>query len=269
MLAASIQSGKRTMELGLRGKRVLVTGASKGIGRACADSFAAEGCDVILVSRDPATLSVAADAIRAQAQVNVQTMAADLSKGEDRIKVHAAYPDVDILVNNAGAIPAGRLVDIPMERWMQAWDLKVFGYIHMCQMYLPVMEARGAGSIVNIIGMAGRAHKSGYIAGSAGNAALIAFTEALGSAAEAKGVQVVGINPSVTKTDRMLTQAKTNAKLRFGDENRWADTLTNLPFGRPIEASEIADLAVYLASDRGHYIAGTVVDVDGGGRLRG
>ncbi len=256
------------MDLGLRGKRVLVTGASKGIGRACAEGFAREGCDVVLVSRDPATLGSAAEAIRAQAQVNVQVMAADLSRGEDRQRVHAAFPDVDILVNNAGAIPSGRLQDISMERWISAWDLKVLGYIHMCQMYLPAMEARGAGSIVNIIGMAGRAHKWGYIAGSAGNAALIAFTEALGGAAQDKGVQVVGINPAVTKTDRMLTQAKVNAKLKFGDENRWADTLTNLPFGRPIEAAEIADLAVYLASDRGHYIAGTVVDVDGGGRLR-
>lgn len=257
------------MELGLHGKRVLVTGASKGIGRACAESFAREGCDLVLVSRDPATLGEAADTIRAAAQVNVVAMPADLSRAAERARVHAAHPEVDILVNNAGAIPAGRLADIPMERWQSAWDLKVLGYIHMCQLYLPMMEARGSGSIVNVIGMAGRSHKANYIAGSAGNAALIAFTEALGSAAQERGVQVVGINPAMTKTDRMLTQAKTHAKIRFGDENRWADTLTGLPFGRPIEADEIADLAVFLASARGHYIAGTVVDVDGGGKIKG
>lgn len=256
------------MDMGVRGKRVLITGGSKGIGRACGESFAREGADVVLVSRDAAALGATADALRSAAQVNVQVMAADLSRGEERARVHAAFPDVDILVNNAGAIPAGRLADISMERWQQAWDLKVFGYIHMCQMYLPVMEARQSGAIVNIIGMAGRAHKSGYIAGSAGNAALIAFTQALGSAAQANGVQVVGINPAATKTDRMQTQARVNAKLKFGDENRWAETLTGLPFGRPIEAAEIADLAVYLASPRGHYIAGTVVDVDGGGMWR-
>ncbi len=256
------------MDMQLQDKRVLVTGGSKGIGLACAEAFAAEGCDLVLVSRDAAALATAADKVRAVRQIRVETHAADLSRDEEREGLHAAFPDVDILVNNAGAIPSGRLQDIPMARWKQAWDLKVLGYIHLCQLYLPSMEARKAGAIVNIIGMAGRAPRAGYIAGGAGNAALIAFTSAIGAAAQEHGVKVVGINPAVTKTDRMLTQARTNAKLKFGDEERWADTLTNLPFGRPIEASEIAELAVFLASPRGHYVNGTVIDVDGGGMFR-
>ncbi|MBR0673217.1 short-chain dehydrogenase/reductase [Neoroseomonas soli] len=256
------------MDMQLQGKRVLVTGGSKGIGLACAEAFAAEGCDVVLSARDPAALAAAADRLRATRQVRVETLAADLSRTEERERLHAAFPEIDILVNNAGAIPSGRLQDIPIARWKEAWDLKVIGYVHMCQLYLPAMEARRSGAIVNIIGMAGRAPRAGYIAGGAGNAALIAFTSALGAAVQANGVKVVGINPAVTKTDRMLTQARTNAKLRFGDEERWAETLTNLPFGRPIEAGEIADLAVFLASPRGHYVNGTVVDVDGGGMFR-
>ncbi|MBR0650889.1 SDR family NAD(P)-dependent oxidoreductase [Roseomonas terrae] len=256
------------MDMQLQGKRVLVTGGSKGIGLACAEAFAAEGCDVVLASRDADALAAAADKVRAARQVRVETLAVDLSQDAERERLHAAFPDIDILVNNAGAIPSGRLQDIPMARWKQAWDLKVLGYIHMCQLYLPGMEARKAGAIVNIIGMAGRAPRAGYIAGGAGNAALVAFTSAIGAAAQASGVKVVGINPAVTKTDRMLTQARTNAKLKFGDEERWADTLTNLPFGRPIEAGEIGDLAVFLASPRGHYVNGTVVDVDGGGMFR-
>lgn len=256
------------MDMQIAGKRVLITGGSKGIGLACAEAFAAEGCDVVLSARDPAALAAAADKVRAARQVRVETLAADLSQDAERERLHAAFPDIDILVNNAGAIPSGRLEDIPIARWKAAWDLKVIGYVHMCQLYLPAMEARKAGAIVNIIGMAGRAPRAGYIAGGAGNAALIAFTSALGAAAQANNVKVVGINPAVTKTDRMLTQARTNAKLKFGDEERWAETLTNLPFGRPIEASEIADLAVFLASPRGHYVNGTVVDVDGGGMFR-
>ena len=82
------------------------------------------------------------------------------------------------------------------------------------------------------------------------------------------GVKDVGINPAVTKTDRMITQARVNAKLKFGDEERWAETITGLPFNRPIESAEIADLAVFLASPRGVYVNGTVVDVDGGGMWR-
>jgi NAD(P)-dependent dehydrogenase (short-subunit alcohol dehydrogenase family) len=257
------------MDMGLAGKRVLVTGGSKGIGLACAQGFAAEGCDLVLVGRDEAALAAAADRLRGTAQVRVETVAADLSRDEERERLHALHPAVDILVNNAGAIPAGRLQDIPMPTWRQAWDLKVMGYIHLCQLYLPAMEARRSGVILNIIGMAGRSPRMGYICGGAGNAALIAFTGALGGATQALGVRVVGINPAATRTDRMETQARVNARLRFGDEERWPETLTGLPFGRPIEAQEIADLAVFVASPRGAYLNGTVVDVDGGGTFRG
>lgn len=257
------------MDMQLHGRRVLITGGSKGIGLACAEAFATEGCDVVLCARNAAALAAAADHVRARAQVRVATLAADLSREEERARLHAAFPDIDILVNNAGAIPAGRLQDIPIATWKAAWDLKVIGYVHMCQLYLPGMEARRSGAIVNIIGMAGRAPRAGYIAGGAGNAALIAFTQALGAAAQASDVRVVGINPAVTRTERMMTQARTNARLRFGDEERWAETLAGLPFGRPIEPREIADLAVFLASPRGHYVNGTVVDVDGGGMFRG
>jgi NAD(P)-dependent dehydrogenase (short-subunit alcohol dehydrogenase family) len=256
------------MDLGLHGKRVLITGGSKGIGLACAESFAEAGCDIVLASRDAAALAAAADALRAKAQVNIRVFAADLSKPEERERLHAAHGDADILVNNAGAIPAGRLQDIGFARWEQAWSLKVLGYIHLCQLFWPSMEARRAGVICNIIGMAGRAPRPGYICGGTGNAALIAFTSALGGQAEAAGLRVFGINPAATKTDRMVTQARVNAKLKFGDEERWAETLTGLPYGRPIEAKEIADLAVFLASPRGAYVNGTVVDVDGGGMFR-
>jgi NAD(P)-dependent dehydrogenase (short-subunit alcohol dehydrogenase family) len=257
------------MDMGLKGKRVLITGGSKGIGLACAEGFAAEGCDLVLVGRDAAALAAAADALRGARQISVETIAADLSQADERERVHAAAPAIDILVNNAGAIPGGRLQDIPIARWQQAWDLKVMGYIHMCQLYLPGMEAKRAGVILNIIGMAGRAPRMGYICGGTGNAALIAFTSALGGATQAMGVRVFGINPAATRTARMESQARSTAKLKFGDEERWAETLTGLPFGRPIEAQEIADLSVFLASPRGGYVNGTVVDVDGGGMFRG
>jgi NAD(P)-dependent dehydrogenase (short-subunit alcohol dehydrogenase family) len=257
------------MDMDLRGRRVLVTGGSKGIGLACAEAFAAEGCDLVLSARDGAALATAADAVRAKAQVRVEVLAADLSRIEERERLHAAFPEVDVLVNNAGAIPSGRLADIPMARWQQAWDLKVLGYIHLCQLYLPAMEARRSGVIVNVIGMAGRAPRAGYICGGAGNAALIAFTQALGAASGAHGVRVLGINPAVTRTERMVYQARVNAQMKFGDECRWEETLAGLPLGRPIEPREIAEVAVFAASPRGGYINGTVIDVDGGGMYRG
>jgi NAD(P)-dependent dehydrogenase (short-subunit alcohol dehydrogenase family) len=256
------------MDMGLRGRRVLVTGGSKGIGLACAEAFAAEGCDVVLAARGRAALDAAAATLRERHNVGVATLAADLSDPAERERLAEAHPDIDILVNNAGAIPGGSLADIPIARWEEAWRLKVLGYIHLTQLALAQMEARGSGVVVNIIGMAGRAPRADYVCGAAGNAALIAFTQAVGARSVDKGVRVLGINPAATRTDRIVTLAKTRARARFGDESRWEETLTGLPFGRPAEPREIAELAVFLASPRGGYVSGTVLDVDAGGMFR-
>ncbi|MBE9607011.1 SDR family oxidoreductase [Acetobacteraceae bacterium H6797] len=257
------------MDMRLTGRRVLVTGGSKGIGLACAEAFAAEGCDLVLVSRQAESLERAVAAIRARHQVNVTFHAADLADAAARERLAEAEPAVDVLVNNAGAIPGGGIDKISLARWQEAWQLKVFGYIHLTQLYLPVMQARRSGVVLNIIGMAGRSPRADYICGAAGNAALIAFTNALGGASPAQGVRVLGINPAATRTDRIVTLARTRARDRFGDEERWEETLEGLPFGRPAEPEEIASLAVFLASPAAGYLSGTVVDADGGGQFRG
>lgn len=257
------------MDMNIAGKRVLVTGGSKGIGLACGAAFAAEGCDVILASRDAAALEKAAAGIRGRHNVNVATHAADLSDAASRIALQAAFPDIDILVNNAGAIPGGTIHDISLDRWQEAWALKVFGYIHLCQLYLPAMEARLDGVIVNIIGMAGRGPRADYICGAAGNASLIAFTAALGGKSPDHNVRVLGIAPGATMTDRIITLSKSRAKTKFGDESRWEEMLAGLPLGRAGKPEEIADLAVFCASERGGYLSGVTLDVDGGAQFRG
>jgi 3-oxoacyl-[acyl-carrier protein] reductase len=254
------------MDMELTGKRVVITGASKGIGYACAEAFAAEGCDIILAARTP---DEAAAKLRAKYQVRVEAVTADLSKPEDRARLHAFAPDADILVNNAGAIPSGGIHDISMEKWAEAWQLKVFGYFHLTQLFMGSMCARKSGVIVNIIGMAGRAWKPAYIAGTAGNAAIIAFTSAVGFDAQKDGVRVFGINPAVTRTERMETQARWRAEQALGDPNRWPEMITGLPFDRPIEPREIAEMAVFGASPRGGYLNGTVIDIDGAGQFKG
>ena len=257
------------MDMGIAGKRVLITGGSKGIGLACAEAFAREGCDLVLAARDAEALERARAGIEARHGVSVAAHAADLADPAARDGLHAAHPRVDVLVNNAGAIPAGTLHDIDLPRWIAAWNLKVFGYIHLCRLYLPRMEAENGGVVVNVIGMAGRAPRADYVCGAAGNAALIAFTAALGGRSTDKSVRVVGVSPGATRTERIVQLSKSRARTRFGDESRWEEMLSGLPLGRPARPEEIADLVVFCAGPRGGYLSGTTIEVDGGAQFRG
>jgi NAD(P)-dependent dehydrogenase (short-subunit alcohol dehydrogenase family) len=257
------------MELGLRGKTAVVTGALKGIGRAVAETLAAEGCSLHLVSRTKGALDEAAAAIRGRHQSAVRVHALDLSESDSVAKLATEAGDADILVNNAGAIPGGSLDTVDEERWRAAWDLKVFGYVNLTREFLARMTARGRGVIVNVIGAAGERHDVNYVAGSAGNASLMAFTRAVGSTSLFKGVRVVGINPGPVRTDRIMALWRTRAEKEFGDPERWDEYQKKLPMGRAAEPQEVADLVAFLASDRSGYTTGTVVTLDGGISVRG
>ena len=256
------------MDLNLRGRTALITGASKGIGLASAESLAAEGVNLILVSRTQADLDAARARIAGRHNVNVQAYAYDLADSRNVDALSAAHPDIDILVNNAGAIPGGDLQAIDEQRWRQAWDLKVFGYINMCRRFYAAMKARGRGVIVNVLGMAGEKMDRGYIAGSTGNAGLMAFTRALGGSAGDDGLRVVGINPGAIATDRLVTLMKQRAEARFGDASRWEELMKPLPMGRAGTPREIGDMVAFLASDLSAYTTGTIVTIDGGAANR-
>lgn len=252
------------MDLGLSGRRVLVTGASKGIGRATAEAFVEEGAEVILVARQSADLDAAVADLSGRSQARVRSLAADLRNPDDLAKVSAALAEVDVLINNAGDIPGGDLQAVQDETWRRAWDLKVFGYINLSRAAYAAMKARGGGVIINIIGTGGERPDFNYIAGSAGNAALMAFTRALGSKALADRMRVVGINPGPVDTDRIRQLARTFAKDRLGSEDRAGEILAGFPGGRAAKPREVADLAAFLASDRSGYTTGTIFTVDGG-----
>jgi 3-oxoacyl-[acyl-carrier protein] reductase len=257
------------MDLGLSGRQALVTGASKGIGRAVARLLAEEGCDLVLVARTAADLETLRGELRANHNVAIAAAPVDLSQGNAALALARDFPDIDLLVNNAGAIPGGTVEEIDEARWRAAWDLKVFGYINLTRAYFRLMKERGRGVIVNIIGSAGERLDAAYIAGSAGNAALMAFTRALGAAAPAEGLRVVGINPGPVATDRLVTLLRKRAQDRLGDADRWSELVKPMPFGRAATPEEIAAMAAFLASDHSGYTTGTIVTIDGGLAHRG
>ena len=212
----------KTVELGIEGKSVLITGGSKGIGLACAIAFAREGCNIELVARTGAALNIASDAIRAQYQVNVTTHALDLSDSKNIDSLLKVAGTADILVNNAGAIPGGSIETVDKSTWRTGWDLKVYGYINMTRAFLARMTERGHGVIINIIGTGGEKLDYNFIAGATGNASLMAFTRGIGARSIHQGVRVLGVNPGPVETDRIKGIMQQKAKAEFGDENRAA-----------------------------------------------
>ena len=249
------------MDLQLAGKTALVTGASKGIGRACAMTLAHEGCDVVLVARTARDLDVVARDIRDRTAVAVRAVAADLSSSEAVERLAYAIGELDVLVNNAGAIPPGDLTSLDEATWRRAWDLKVFGYIAMCRAFYAKLKARG-GVIVNVIGSAGERSEPHYLAGSSGNAALIGFTRSLGASAPRDGMRVVGVDPGPVATDRIETLLKARAKRESGDESRWREAFDGTAFGRAATPEEIPDTVAFLASPRSSYTTGVVLTID-------
>ncbi len=250
------------MELGLTGRRALVTGASRGIGFGCAMALAAEGCDVAMAARDVHRLKAAVKAVRAHYRVGVTSHATDLSIPSRQEALIDVLGDIDILVNNAGAVPPGDLASIDDATWRQAWELKVFGYINLCRLVLPQMQARRRGVIINVVGVAAIRPRPDYIAGSTGNAALLGFTRALGSQSLEHGVRVVAVNPGLIMTDRLEMMLRRAAQDRWGNPARWDELIPTNP--GPGSAEQVADVVTFLASDRASHVSGTTITVDGG-----
>ena len=253
------------MDLGLAGKTALITGGSKCIGYGVAESLISEGATVTIAARDQAILDDATNRLGGDAKA----IAIDLSitGSADALLDQAGCPD--ILVNNAGAIPGGDLEAVDEATWRAAWDLKVYGYINLCRAAFSRMKAAGGGVIVNITGLAADRTDFNYIAGTAGNASLNAFTKALGSQSVEDGVRVLAVSPGATATERLVGLLKNRAVAETGEEANWQSFLGGLPTGRAGEVREIADVVTFLASPRASWVSGVVLNVDGGHGGRG
>ena len=239
------------MDLRLKGKSVLITGGSKGIGLACGKAFAAEGCRIHLAARNRERLDEAARTLG-----GATVHAVDLRDGAALRQLARDCADVDILVNNAGDIPGGTIETLDEAKWRHAWELKVFGFINLTREIYPRMKARKSGVIVNVIGMAAEHPSFEYICGATANAGLANFTRALGKGYAQHGVRVVGVHPPSTRTDRIITLMKAQAKAKFGDESRYEELMGNV-----IEPEQVGDTVCFLASQRAGQLSGVVLNL--------
>lgn len=252
------------MELGLNGRRVLVTGGSQGIGLAVARGFLGEGARVTIVARDAARLAKAADDLSNGHAGAVTAHAADLAAPGAAQATADAFPDTDILVNNAGAVPTGDIFEVDEARWRAAWDLKVFGYVNLMRAMYAHMRGRGPKVIVNVLGLGGERPQWRYVCGNAANVALAGVTKSLGGRSIDDGIRVVAVNPGGVETERMVALQQARAKRELGDASRWREFFADKPLQRAATPEEVANVILFLASDKASWVSGAVVPVDGG-----
>jgi NAD(P)-dependent dehydrogenase (short-subunit alcohol dehydrogenase family) len=252
------------VELGLKGKVVLVTGGSKGIGLACASGFAAEGARTAICSRSRDNIDKAIATIKEAFGV-----VADLVDPVAAERVIDAVEDrlgpIDILVNSAGAAKRTPPDDLNPTVWRDAFDAKFFSYINVIDPLVKRMAKRGSGVIVSVIGVGGKVASSTHLAGGSANAALMLATAGLGATYAGKGVRVIGVSPSLTETDRVAEGLAADARLSgISVEEARSRGVAKLPLGRMASAEEIADAVLFLASPKAGYITGVTLSMDGG-----
>ncbi|RCS30113.1 SDR family NAD(P)-dependent oxidoreductase [Rhodanobacter denitrificans] len=256
------------MDLELAGRVVVVAGASKGIGLACAVAFAREGAKVVGISRDPANLQAAQQQLESLG-LALAVQPADLkdSAAAQQVmeRIEHAHGPLDVLVNCAGAARRATPDELDAAAVLAAMQAKYLSYMHAIDPVIRRMGARGRGSIVNVIGQGGRQANPQHIAGGSANAALMLATVGYANAYAGKGVRVNAINPGITRTSRV--DEGLDAAVRASGLPRevvLARQLADIPLGRMAEPGEIADVAVFLASARASYVTGAIIPMDGG-----
>ncbi len=251
----------------LEGKIAIVTGASRGIGRAIALRLAQDGATLVLASRTQADLDKVAAEIHSKGG-KATSIAGDLrdpSGPTALVKAAlAAYAAIDILVNNAGATKRGNFFALTDADWADGFALKFFGAVRLTREAWPHLKAR-RGSVLNIIGSGGRTPGAEFTIGGSVNGACLSFTKAVADIGIQDGVQVNAINPGRVMTDRFRQMLLEEAAQHGGDTNAAVHAIVRKAnIVRLGEPEDIANLAAFLVSPQSRYMQGSLIDLDGG-----
>jgi NAD(P)-dependent dehydrogenase (short-subunit alcohol dehydrogenase family) len=259
------------MDLQLTGKRALVTGGSKGIGKAIARQLALEGADVVIAARTSDELAVTAGELADESGRTVVGVVVD-TKDDASVKALVAATvealgGLDILVNAAakpgGQAPPPRLAEITDALFWDDVDVKVMGYLRTAREAAPHMIAGGWGRIINVSGLAAR--QTGSIIGSIRNVAVAAMTKNLADELGPKGINVTVVHPGLTRTEKTAPLVAARAGAAGVSEGEIeARLVANLTVGRIIDAAEVADIVAFLASPRSIAINGDAIACGGG-----
>ena len=255
------------MENSLQGKGAIVTGASRGIGRAIARRLAREGAHVLLTARDASRLQALAEEI-ARDGGRANRVALDLRRPESAARIVEAMLKaagrIDIVVNNAGATRRGQFLQLSEEDWADGYALKLFGAVRLTRAAWPHLKTAG-GSVVNIAGIGGRTPGAEFTIGGSVNAALLSLTKALADLGVRDGVQVNAINPGSVRTDRLQKRLEAAAWEHGGDLEAAAVRMVReagiTRFGEP---ADIAGLVAFIVGPEGRWLQGALIDADGG-----
>ncbi|MBB6445317.1 SDR family NAD(P)-dependent oxidoreductase [Bacillus benzoevorans] len=259
------------MKLNLTGKNAIVTGGSAGIGLACAKALVLEGANVIIVGRDKTRLEKAEHELKHIAGKNqpVLSISEDLtdSTAAERITMIAKeqFSGIDILINNAGSARAGSFWELSDQDFIDAWSLKLLGYIRMVKAIGTVMINQRSGRILNIIGTGGKNPSATFLPGGTANAALINFTKGISKELAQYGVRINAISPALTATERAVSLAGQRAEVKgISIEEQMDLEHSSIPLGSMIQPEEIASMALLLVSDVIPSITGSEIIIDAG-----
>ncbi|MGQ9719421.1 MAG: SDR family oxidoreductase [Nitrososphaerales archaeon] len=255
------------MELGLRGKIAVVTGASKGIGKAIATGLAEEGVKLAICSRGENELRATAEDVRSRTGVDIFWRVADVTEPKDvreffKLAI-GRFGRVDILVNNAGMAQPGTFDELSDEDWMNDIKVKLFSMIRCSREVIPCMKKHKWGRIININAIIGRQSLPGFMATTTNRGSCLAFTKALSDELAKHNILVNSVNIGFVKTPQWINIHKKRGALLTFDQftQKFTD---HIPLGRWGEPEEVANLVVFLSSERSSYITGASIDVGGG-----